>query len=83
MVGFETISIPPPPDTTQDVRIETEEDPEKAKDESEAPALPQPAVVTLTDQQARSALLSFVSTHCCWGTGAVKQKCIAALTLIT
>jgi len=82
MVGFETISIPPPPDITQDVRIETEEDPEKAKDESEAPALPQPAVVTLTDQQARSALLSFVSTHCCWGTGAVKQMRITSMDYV-
>ena len=84
MVGFETVSIPPPPDIPEEFKIEPEEDADKTKAEPDVktPSLPQPAVVTLTDQQARSALLSFVSTHCCYGTGAAKQMRITSMDYV-
>jgi hypothetical protein len=82
MVGYETVSIPPPPDNPPEIKEEAEED-EKDKADAEAtPSLPQPAVVNLTDQQARSALLSFVSAHCCYGTGAAKQMRITSLEYV-
>ena len=84
MVGFETVSIPPPPDIPEEIKKEAEEG-----EEADAtapgvtvPSLPQPTAVTLTDQQARSALLSFVSTHCCYGTGAAKQMRITSMDYV-
>ena len=80
MVGYETVSIPPPPDIPPEPKGEGEEG-EKGEEDA-APSLPQPAVVNLTDQQARSALLSFVSAHCCYGTGAAKQMRITSMEYV-
>ena len=80
MVGYETVPIPPPPELPPEPKVEGEEG-EKGEEEA-APSLPQPAVVNLTDQQARSALLSFVSSHCCYGTGAAKQMRITSMEYV-
>ena len=37
------------------------------------PAPPPLNPVTLSDAEARTSLHSLVSTHCCWGSGVVKQ----------
>ena len=37
------------------------------------PAPPPLNPVTLSDTEARTSLHSLVSTHCCWGSGVVKQ----------
>ena len=80
MVGYETVPIPPPPELPPEPKVEGEEG-EKGEEEA-APSLPQPAVVNLTDQQAKSALLSFVSSHCCYGTGAAKQMRITSMEYV-
>ena len=80
MVGYETVPIPPPPELPPEPKVEGEEG-EKGEADA-APSLPQPAVVNLTDQQARSALLSFVSSHCCYGTGAAKQMRITSMEYV-
>jgi len=85
MVGYETVSIPPPPDIPLEIKKECDEGDETDKEKPDAeaaPTLPQPTVVNLTDQQARSALLSFVATHCCYGTGAAKQMRITSMEYV-
>ena len=37
------------------------------------PAPPPLNPVSLSDSEARTSLHSLVSTHCCWGSGVVKQ----------
>ena len=37
------------------------------------PAPPPLNPVSLSDTEARTSLHSLVSTHCCWGSGVVKQ----------
>ena len=81
MVGFETVSIPPPPDILEEIKKEAKEG-EEADATAPGVTLPQPTAVTLTDQQARSALLSFVSTHCCYGRGAAKQMRITSMDYV-
>ncbi len=81
------MTIPPPLDILAPVNnelelVETKEPgPEEAgtgeAGEGEAaeggPAPPPLNPVSLSDTEARTSLHSLVSTHCCWGSGVVKQ----------
>ena len=78
MVGFDAVTVPPP------IGVPVDEKPEEeALHTSSLSLLPvQAAVFTLTVEQARSALLSFVSSHCCYGTGAAKQMRITSMEYV-
>ena len=78
MISFDTVSVPPPADIPEDDKAD-----EEMKRLTVVPPLLSPqAVVTLTDQQARSALLSHVSSHCCYGSGAAKQMRITSMDYV-
>ena len=81
MVGFDAVSIPPPADI-HDID-KTDEGQERPTGVSSSPPvlLPQEAV-TLTENEARSALLSYVSSHCCYGAGAAKQMRINSMDYV-
>merc|ERR1719483_755110 len=63
-------------------RMKYRKERKKTEEVATKPELPTPAVVTLTDQQARSALLSFVSGHFCYGSGAAKQMRITSMDYV-
>merc|ERR1711892_519104 len=73
MVGYDTVTVPPP---------DEKGDEENTSLSSVSLIPPQAAVFTLTIEQARSALLSFVSAHCCYGTGAAKQMRITSMEYV-
>ena len=78
MVGFDAVTVPPPINNPNDEKSE-----EEVTSTSSVSLLPvQTAVFTLTVEQARSALLSFVSAHCCYGTGAAKQMRITSMEYV-
>ena len=77
MVGFDTVCVPPPVDVPEDKKAD-----EEMTGSSPAHLPAQAAVVTLTVEQARAALLSFVSSHCCYGTGAAKQMRITSMDYV-
>ena len=77
MVGFDTVCVPPPVDVPEDKKAD-----EEMTGSSPAHLPAQAAVVTLTVEQARAALLSFVSAHCCYGTGAAKQMRITSMDYV-
>ena len=54
--------------------VETKETPEVAA--------PQLNGVNLSDQEARTSLLALVKTHCCWGSGVVKQMRITGMDYV-
>ena len=54
----------------------------EAKTEEKGPELPPLNPVTLTDQEARTSLLSLVKTHCCWGSGVVSQMSITGMDYV-
>jgi len=81
MVSFDTVSVPPP------AEIPTEEKEEEGGDEKSPPPPPaavlQPQTgVNLTQQQARSALLSHISNKCCYGSGAAKQMQVTSMDYV-
>ena len=81
------MTIPPPLDILAPVNneLELEETKEPGPEEEGegepglkeagegAPAPPPLNPVSLSDTEARTSLHSLVSTHCCWGSGVVKQ----------
>ena len=78
MVGYDTVTVPPP----TEVPVDEKGDEENTSLSSVSLIPPQAAVFTLTIEQARSALLSFVSAHCCYGTGAAKQMRITSMEYV-
>ena len=83
---FETLTIPPPLDILVTANKEAElvdESQEPGTEAGEAgegggetnsdPTLPPLNPVSLSDAEARTSLRTLVSTHCCWGSGVVKQ----------
>ena len=60
MVSFETVSVPPPLEIPGEKEGETEEGGKEGLPMSKAVVAPQTAV-SLTHQQARAALLTYVS----------------------
>ena len=80
MVSFDTIGVPPPTDVPENVK--DDEEGEEEEPPSVSLLAPQALLVTLTHEQARAALLSFVSTHCCYGTGAAKQMRITSMDYV-
>ena len=87
---FETLTIPPPVELTttaiteEEATEENEEEDGEGKETSEEPVVPAPQLngVNLTDQEARTSLLGLVSTHCCWGSGVVKQMVITGMDYV-
>jgi len=90
---FETLTIPPPVElllNTATKEIDIDETPADATTEeagentaeTKEPELPALNPVNLSDQEARTSLLGLVSTHCCWGSGVVKQMCITSMDYV-
>ena len=87
---FETLTIPPPVEILEtatkimeeEVKEETGEEGEETKETNEGPQLPELNPVSLSDQDARTSLLKLVSTHCCWGSGVVKQMNITSMDYV-
>ena len=77
MVSFDTVTVPPPADVSEEVKEERISTPDPTMTQ-----LSSPTEVTLTDQQAQSALLSHVSSHCCYGSGAAKQMRITSMDYV-
>ena len=75
LLSFDSVPVSPPEDLTQEM-------PSKYTTKSDIKMLPSPTEITLTDEEARSALLSFVSAHCCYGTGAAKQMRITSMEYV-
>ena len=86
---FETLTIPPPVEaleTAKEAELLTEETENTGEDgenkEEPGPQLPPLNPVSLTDQEARKSLLGLVKTHCCWGSGVVKQMTITSMDYV-
>ena len=77
MVGFNTVSVPPPTDI-----YEIDKSDEGHEGSSLPPTLLPQEAVTLTENEARSALLSHVSSQCCYGAGAAKQMRINSMDYV-
>ena len=75
LLSFDSVPVSPPEELTQEM-------PSKYTTKSYSKMLPSPTEITLTDEEARSALLSFVSAHCCYGTGAAKQMRITSMEYV-
>ena len=77
MVSFDTVTVPPPTDVSGEVEKEKASSPDQTMT-----VLPSPTEVPLTSHQARSALLSFVSSHFCYSAGAAKQMRIISMNYL-
>lgn len=87
MVSFDTVSVPPPTSSTREEQEHTEpENEEEAKNRNKSTSkkslvIPE-AIPSLTQTQARDALLLYLSTKCCYGTGAAKQMRISSMDYV-
>ena len=98
MVSFDTVSVPPPaappPEEeklTADGGVGGSGGPGHSQDvgggggenkTAAAAALPSQAIPSLTQAQARAALLSHISHRCCYGSGAAKQMVITSMDYV-
>ena len=96
MVSFDTVSVPPPaappPEEEKlpaDGGVGGSSGPGHSQDVGDgenktaaAAALPPQAIPSLTQAQARAALLSHISHRCCYGSGAAKQMVINSMDYV-
>ena len=95
MVSFDTVSVPPPaappaeeekPPPPDGVDGGAGDGPGHSNDAGESKAaaatVTQQAIPSLTQQQARAALLAHISARCCFGSGAAKQMRITSMDYV-
>ena len=82
MVSFDTVSVPPPQPVPNTDDKEGDDGKEEGKETTNKPIINTETIPTLTQQQARDALLKHVSSKCCYGSGAAKQMKVSDMEYV-